>query len=127
MRDRFGYFDFSGIKLRNADKTYADRLSITVGGREIEVLNLGPAHTAADSVVHVPDAGVLVAGDLLFVGTTPVVWAGPIANWVAACDTMIALDAPTVIPGHGPITDPDGIRALRGYLVHVSEQTDAAY
>ncbi|MCW2623329.1 MAG: 2-hydroxyhepta-2,4-diene,7-dioate isomerase [Mycobacterium sp.] len=127
MRDRFGYFNFSGIKLRNADETYADRLSITVGGREIEVLNLGPAHTAADSVVHVPDAGVLVAGDLLFVGTTPVVWAGPIANWVAACDTMIALDAPTVIPGHGPITDPDGIRALRGYLVHVSEQADAAY
>jgi 2-keto-4-pentenoate hydratase/2-oxohepta-3-ene-1,7-dioic acid hydratase in catechol pathway/glyoxylase-like metal-dependent hydrolase (beta-lactamase superfamily II) len=127
MRDRFGYFDFSGIKLRNADETFADRLSITVGGRAIEVLNLGPAHTAADSVVHVPDAGVLVAGDLLFVGTTPVVWTGPIANWVAACDTMIALDAPTVIPGHGPITDADGIRALRGYLVHVSEQTDAAY
>jgi len=37
----------------------------------------------------------------------------PIANWVAACDAMIALDAPTVVPGHGPITDPDGIRAVR--------------
>ncbi|WP_413231343.1 hypothetical protein, partial [Mycobacterium tuberculosis] len=27
----------------------------------------------------------------------------PIANWVAACDAMIALDAPTVVPGHGPV------------------------
>jgi 2-keto-4-pentenoate hydratase/2-oxohepta-3-ene-1,7-dioic acid hydratase in catechol pathway/glyoxylase-like metal-dependent hydrolase (beta-lactamase superfamily II) len=126
-RDRFGPFDFSGIRLRNADQTFDDELTIDVGGRKIHLLNLGPAHTAADSVVHVPDTGVLFAGDLLFIGCTPIVWAGPIANWVAACDTMIALDAPTVVPGHGPVTDPDGIRAVRGYLVHVADQAQAAY
>jgi 2-keto-4-pentenoate hydratase/2-oxohepta-3-ene-1,7-dioic acid hydratase in catechol pathway/glyoxylase-like metal-dependent hydrolase (beta-lactamase superfamily II) len=127
LRDRFGPFDFSGITLRNADQTFDNQLTIDVGGREVRLLNLGPAHTAADSVVHVSDAGVLFAGDLLFIGCTPIVWAGPIANWVAACDSMIALDAPTVVPGHGPVTDPDGIRAVRGYLVHVAAQADAAY
>ena len=126
-RERFGYFDFGGIKVRNADKTFDRDLTIEVGGRQINLLNLGPAHTAADSVVHVPDAGVLFGGDLLFIGCTPIVWAGPIDNWVAACDAMIALDAPTVVPGHGPITDPDGIRSVRGYLVHVAEQAEAAY
>jgi 2-keto-4-pentenoate hydratase/2-oxohepta-3-ene-1,7-dioic acid hydratase in catechol pathway/glyoxylase-like metal-dependent hydrolase (beta-lactamase superfamily II) len=126
-RDRFGHFDFSGIKLRNADQTFDHDLTIAVGGRQIDLLNLGPAHTAADSVVHVPDAGVLFGGDLLFIGCTPIVWAGPIANWVTACDVMIALDAPTVVPGHGPVTDPDGIRAVRGYLVHVAGQAEAAY
>ncbi|CAM3114396.1 2-hydroxyhepta-2,4-diene-1,7-dioate isomerase [Mycobacterium intermedium] len=126
-RDRFGHFDFSGITVRNADVTFDRDLAIDVGGRRIDLLNLGPAHTAADSVVHVPDAGVLFGGDLLFIGCTPIVWAGPIANWIAACDAMIALDAPTVVPGHGPITDPDGIRAVRGYLVHISEQAEAAY
>ncbi|WAC92569.1 fumarylacetoacetate hydrolase family protein [Mycobacterium sp. Aquia_213] len=126
-RDRFGPFDFSGIEVRNADQTFDRDLTIEVGGRRIELLNLGPAHTAADSVVHVPDAGVLFGGDLLFIGCTPIVWAGPIANWVAACDAMLALDAPTVVPGHGPITDPDGIRSVRGYLVHVAEQAKAAY
>ena len=127
LRDRFGPFDFGGITLRNADQTFDDRLTIEVGGRVVELLNLGPAHTAADSVVHVPDAGVLFAGDLLFIGCTPIVWAGPFANWVAACDAMIELDAPTVVPGHGPITDADGIRAVRGYLVHIGEQAEAAY
>ncbi len=127
VRDRFGPFDFSGIRLRNADQTFEHDLSIEVGGRRVSLLDLGPAHTAADTVVHLPDAGVLFAGDLLFIGCTPIVWAGPIANWVAACDTMIALDAPTVVPGHGPITDPDGIRAVRGYLTHVAEQAEAAY
>lgn len=101
LRDRFGHFDFSGIKLRNADLTFDRDLAIELGGRRVDLLNLGPAHTTADSVVHVADAGVLFAGDLLFIGCTPIVWAGPIANWVAACDAMIALDAPTVVPGHG--------------------------
>jgi 2-keto-4-pentenoate hydratase/2-oxohepta-3-ene-1,7-dioic acid hydratase in catechol pathway/glyoxylase-like metal-dependent hydrolase (beta-lactamase superfamily II) len=126
-RERFGPFDFGGITLRNADQTFDHDLSVNVAGRQVKLLDLGPAHTAADTVVHVPDAGVLFAGDLLFIGCTPIVWAGPIANWVAACDTMIALDAPTVVPGHGPITDPDGVRAVRGYLVHMSEQAEAAY
>lgn len=127
VRDRFGPFDFSGITLRNADQTFDDELTIAVGGREVHLLNLGPAHTAADSVVHVPDAGVLFAGDLLFIGCTPIVWAGPIANWIAACDAMLALDVTTVVPGHGPVTGPDGIRAVRGYLVHINEQAEAAY
>jgi 2-keto-4-pentenoate hydratase/2-oxohepta-3-ene-1,7-dioic acid hydratase in catechol pathway/glyoxylase-like metal-dependent hydrolase (beta-lactamase superfamily II) len=126
-RDRFGHFDFSGITVRNADQTFDYELTIDVGGRRVDLLNLGPAHTAADSVVHVPEAGVLFGGDLLFIGCTPIVWAGPIANWIRACDVMIALDAPTVVPGHGPVTDPDGIRAVRGYLAHVAEHAEAAH
>lgn len=126
-RDRFGHFDFSGITVRNADQTFDRRWTIDVGGRRVELLNLGPAHTAADSVVHVPDAGVLFAGDLLFIGCTPIVWAGPIANWITACDAMIALDPSVVVPGHGPVTDCDGIRAVRDYLVYIAEQAEAAY
>ncbi len=126
-RDRFRYFDFTGITVRQADRTFDKELVVDIGGREVRMLNLGPAHTAADTVVHLPDAGVLFTGDLLFIGCTPIVWAGPIANWVHACDEMIALDAQTVVPGHGPVTDPDGIRAVRGYLVHIAEQADDAH
>jgi 2-keto-4-pentenoate hydratase/2-oxohepta-3-ene-1,7-dioic acid hydratase in catechol pathway/glyoxylase-like metal-dependent hydrolase (beta-lactamase superfamily II) len=127
LRKRFGPFDFGGIRLRLPHVTFDRDLILDLGGREVRVLNLGPAHTRADSVVHIPDAGVLFAGDLLFAGCTPVVWDGPIANWIAACDTMLALDAPTVVPGHGPVTDADGIRAVRGYLTHVLAQADAAH
>ncbi|NRQ32470.1 MBL fold metallo-hydrolase [Nonomuraea sp. NN258] len=127
FRERFAAFDFSGIRLRLPDQTYDRELTLDIGGREVRVLDLGPAHTAADSVVHVPDAGVLFAGDLLFVGCTPIVWRGPIANWIAACDKMIAIGAGTIVPGHGPVTDLDGVRAVRGYLTHVVEQADAAH
>ncbi|GII97609.1 fumarylacetoacetate hydrolase family protein [Sinosporangium siamense] len=127
LRERFAPFDFSGIRLRMPDRTYDGELTLDIGGREVRVMNLGPAHTSADSVLHVPDAGVLFAGDLLFIGCTPIVWSGPIANWIAACDTMIATGAHTIVPGHGPVTDPDGIRAVRGYLTHVIGQADAAH
>ncbi|MCW7984318.1 2-hydroxyhepta-2,4-diene-1,7-dioate isomerase [Streptomyces platensis subsp. clarensis] len=127
LRDRFGRFDFGGIRLRTPDQTFDRRLTLDVGGREVHLIDLGPAHTEADTVVHVPDAGVLFAGDLLFIGCTPIVWSGPIANWIAACDTMIGLGASTVVPGHGPVTDADGIRAVRDYFRHIVEQADAAY
>jgi 2-keto-4-pentenoate hydratase/2-oxohepta-3-ene-1,7-dioic acid hydratase in catechol pathway/glyoxylase-like metal-dependent hydrolase (beta-lactamase superfamily II) len=127
FRERFGAFDFSGIRLRLPDRSYEGELILDVGGREVRVMDLGPAHTAADSVVHVPDADVLFAGDLLFVGCTPIVWSGPIAGWIAACDRMIATGAATIVPGHGPVTDPDGVRAVRGYLAHVAEQADTAH
>ncbi|OIN79976.1 fumarylacetoacetate hydrolase family protein [Mycobacterium malmoense] len=127
LKDRFGPFDFSGVDLRFADETFDRELVLDVGGRSVRVLNLGPAHTAADSVVHVPDAGVLFAGDLLFIGGTPVVWEGPISNWVTACDTMIGLDAEIVVPGHGPVTDADGIRAVRDYLSFIKEYAEIAH
>ncbi|WP_406473185.1 hypothetical protein [Streptomyces platensis] len=54
-------------------------------------------------------------------------WSGPLANWIAACDAMLGLGASTVVPGHGPVTDADGIRAVRGYFSHIVEQADTAY
>ncbi|WP_327690177.1 fumarylacetoacetate hydrolase family protein [Streptomyces tubercidicus] len=127
LRARFGQFDFGGIRLRAPDRTFDRRLALDVGGREVQLLNLGPAHTEADTVVHIPDAGVLFAGDLLFIGCTPIVWSGPLANWIAACDAMTGLGATTVVPGHGPVTNADGIRAVRDYFGHIVEQADAAY
>lgn len=127
VRERFAPFNFAGITQRNADLTFEEDLSIEVGGRQINIYNLGPAHTAADSVVHIPDAGVLFGGDLLFFGCTPIIWSGPISNWTAACDAMSALDPSIVVPGHGPVGDAHGIRRVRDYLAFVTEQADAAY
>ncbi len=127
LRERLGQFFFGDVVTRNADKTFEGQLSVEVGGRRVDVYDLGPAHTAADSVVHVPDAGVLFGGDLLFFGCTPIVWAGPIANWVAACDAMIALDPSVVVPGHGPVGDGSAMKSVREYLTFVSDYADCAW
>jgi len=58
----------------------------------------------------------LFAGDLLFIGGTPMMWSGTIENRVAACDRMLALDPAVVVPGRGPVAGPAGIRQVRDYL-----------
>jgi glyoxylase-like metal-dependent hydrolase (beta-lactamase superfamily II) len=59
-------FDHSTIQLRRPDIPLDESTTLETGGRKIELLYLGPAHTEGDMVAYVPDAKVLFAGDLLF-------------------------------------------------------------
>ena len=59
FRHFFGEFDFDGITLRVPDRTFDGRLEVEVGGRVIELLEVGPAHTRGDTLVVVPDAGAV--------------------------------------------------------------------
>jgi glyoxylase-like metal-dependent hydrolase (beta-lactamase superfamily II) len=122
FRSFFGDFDFGGIELKLPTRTFDDRLEMEIGGRAVELIEVGPAHTAGDTIVHVPDSKTVFTGDILFIGGTPIVWAGPLSNWVAACDLMLSIDVETVVPGHGPVTDRSGIVAVRDYLSLVDDE-----
>lgn len=108
-------FHWGGVRLRYADRTVEDGATLEVGGREARVLDLGPAHSPADAVVHLPDAGVVFAADLLFAGVTPIMWHGPVETWLAALDALLALDAAVYVPGHGPPCGRAEIEQLAGY------------
>jgi cyclase len=125
FRSFFGEFRFDGIELVVPTTTFDRRLDVEVGGRLVELIEVGPAHTAGDTIVHVPDARTVYTGDILFIGGTPIVWAGPLSNWVAACDLMLTLGVDTVVPGHGPLTDTAGIVAVRDYLEFVDAEASA--
>ena len=127
FRHFFGEFDFDGIELRVPDRTFDGSLDLDVGGRSVRLREVGPAHTAGDTLVLVPDAGVVYTGDILFIGGTPIAWAGPIANWITACDLMLDMDVDVVVPGHGPVTDKSGVRAVRDYLAFVEAEATARY
>ena len=127
FRSFFGEFEFEGIETRMPDRTFEGRLEIEVGGRVVELIEVGPAHTAGDTIVVVPDAGVVYTGDILFIGGTPIVWAGPLSNWVAACDLMLGMELEHVVPGHGPVTDKAGVTTVRDYLVFVEQEATARH
>ena len=127
FRSFFGEFQFDGIELRAPDRTFDGRLDLDVGGRAVELIEVGPAHTAGDTLVHVPDARTIYTGDILFIGGAPIVWAGPVANWIAACDLMLGMDVETVVPGHGPITDKAGVAEVRDYLAYVDREATAQH
>lgn len=119
LQRAFGPFEFGGITMTPPTRTFSDQLSLSVGGRAVELLNVGPAHTDGDLLAYVPDAKTVYTGDILFIYGTPIVWAGPFSNWTAACDRILELDVEHVVPGHGPVTDKEGARMVKEYLQFV--------
>jgi cyclase len=111
-------FDFSGIALTPPTRTFSGHLDFEVGGRHVELIEVGPAHSQGDAIVHIPDARVVFAADVAFIGSTPVLWAGPLENWLRALDTIEALDPAVIVPGHGPVIDVAGLEPLRAYWRH---------
>ncbi len=112
----FEPFSFDEIEMALPTATFEGRLDLSVAGRPVTLLEVGPAHTAGDVVVHLPDDGVVFTGDILFHGGHPIVWAGPVANWVAACGRLLDLDASVIVPGHGPLAAPSALADLRDYF-----------
>lgn len=127
FRHFFGEFEFEGIELALPTRTFDGRFECEVGGRVVELVEVGPAHTQGDTLVFVPDAKAVFTGDILFIGGTPVVWVGPLDNWIAACDLICASDVDHIIPGHGPLTDKAGVVAIRDYLQFVNNEATGRF
>jgi cyclase len=83
------------------------------------LLYVGPAHTAGDVIVHLPEQRVLFTGDVLFRLCTPIGWEGTFARWSEALDRIIALDPEWIVPGHGPVCGIEGPREMKAYLEYV--------
>jgi cyclase len=108
-------FQWRGVQLRYADRTVEDGATLDVGGRSVRVIDVGPTHTAADAIVHVPDEGVVLAADILFIGVMPIMWHGPVETWLAALDALLELDAGVYVPGHGPPCGRAEVEELAAY------------
>ncbi len=127
LREAFGPFDFTNIEPPSVDQTFSGRRTIEVGGRRVDLIEVGPAHTAGDVLVHLPDDGVIFTGDILFIHGTPIVWDGPVSNWIKACQLIVELDCNVIVPGHGPLTNDAGVEAVADYLRHVTAEATARF
>jgi glyoxylase-like metal-dependent hydrolase (beta-lactamase superfamily II) len=122
LRRIFAPFSFDDVPFVAPTRTFEGQLDLRVGDRRAHLLEVGPAHTAGDTIVHLPDDGVVFTGDILFHGGHPIVWAGPVANWVAACDRILDLEPSVVVPGHGPLATPAAVADLRDYFEHLTRE-----
>jgi cyclase len=123
----FGDFDFDDCAVRPPDTTFSGHTSRTVGSKLVEVIEVGPAHTGGDALVHVPADKTLFTGDILFIDGHPILWAGPVGNWIAACDMIEAMAVETIVPGHGPVTDKRGVARVKDYLVYIRDEAKKRY
>ena len=117
-------FDFSDVRVTAPTRAFEGELTLQVGERKVRLLQVGPAHTPGDLIVHVPDANVVFAADIVFMGVVPVMWAGPTRNWIAALDAIAALEPDVVVPGHGPLSGTADLEVLRDYLTWVDAEAE---
>ena len=127
LLEAFSAFDFEGITQTLPTTTFEGEYETHVGDKRVVLKQVGPCHSAGDILVHVPDDKLIFTGDIVFVGGHPIMWTGPAANWIAACDHILELPVEVVVPGHGPITDKRGVQAVRDYLVYVRDEARARF
>lgn len=118
----FGDFNFERARGKLPSRTFSGELVWTVGDLTVRLEEVGPAHTSGDVIVHVPARSVVFTGDILFIDSTPIIWAGPVSNWIRACDRILSLHADVIVPGHGPITDAHGVEQVRAYLQYIDRE-----
>jgi cyclase len=99
-------------RTRLPSATYRDRMTLYPGGKEIQILYLGRAHTDGDSIVFVPQDRIAYLSEVFFSEEFPNMAGGYGVSWLEVLDKIDALGADIFIPGHGPIPgDPKETRA----------------
>ena len=98
-----------------------DRTDLTLGGRRIEILFLGRAHTGGDLVVHLPEESVLFLSEAYLHRVFPAMRSAYPIEWVAMLDRARALDARVNLPGHGFVDSPEILREELGVAIAALE------
>ena len=111
---------------RLPNQTFRDRMTLYLGGKEIQILYVGRAHTRGDSIVFVPQDRIAYLSELYFADQFLFIADGYGLDWLRALDAVDALGAEIVVPGHGPIpADPretrQGLVRFRQMLVDVRD------
>jgi glyoxylase-like metal-dependent hydrolase (beta-lactamase superfamily II) len=107
------------------DETFEDRLTLYMGGEEIQFLHLGNAHTAGDVVMWLPQEKIVATGDVV-TGPIPLMPSPYTGDYVAVLDRIKALGFKTLVPGHGLVeSDSQYVDLLIDLIRTVSTQMKA--
>lgn len=108
--------------------TVEDKLTLYHGGRVVEIMSLGRAHTSGDIVVNLPQERVVASGDLV-VHPVPFVGADQshVSDWGATLERLRALQPAVIVPGHGPVMRDDSyVRLMIRLMDSIKQQVGAA-
>ncbi len=117
--------ELTPVKFQSATLTFDHDFTIDLGNREVQVKFLGRGNTGGDAVVYLPKEKIVVAGDLVDY-PIPNTYDGYPSEWIQTLQNLAALDASTIVPGHGTILHDNAyIFLLRDLMKSAIAQMDA--
>ncbi|MEV4114301.1 MBL fold metallo-hydrolase [Nonomuraea sp. NPDC049695] len=120
--------EFEEVAIVPPDHTFTAAASLDIGGRIVHLRHFGLGHSSNDIVVHVPDAGVVFAGDLVEEGAPPAFSDSYPLDWPATMAAMLdELPEQVIVPGHGAVVDRAFAQAQHEELVLVAELARRAH
>lgn len=94
--------EFDGYEPVYPSVTFADAMTLDLGGRVVQLRHLGRGHTVGDVIAWLPRERVLIAGDLV-THPVPYFFAGWPYDEIETLERLAALDARVIVPGHGRV------------------------
>ena len=110
---------FKEVHIVLPTRTFTDKLVLGQGQFRVEVIHTG-GHTADSSIVHIPQEGIVFAGDLIFAGIYPF-GGDPSADpdvWVKALNRIRNMHPTFIVPGHGPVCN---LEEIDNYISYISK------
>ncbi len=109
--------DLAGTAIVLPAMTFSERMSIDLGGVEIELIRTAPSHTEGSLVVWLPQPKILFSGDILFTDFHPFLADGDLNGWRKTLDYLQTLGADKIVPGHGPLSSNKDLKEMQAYLL----------
>jgi len=113
------------VEIARPHVAYRGEADIDLGGKHVQLREVGPAHTRGDQIIIVPDEDVLFAGDLVENRFFPIL---PDADahgsrWIDVLADLEAAAYTTVVPGHGAVGGPELVRELSVLMKTIRTRT----
>lgn len=110
--------------------TFNDRITLHMNGEPVMVHHVPRGHTDGDSIIHFPESNIVHMGDIFFHGLYPYIdldAGGSVQGMIAAVELGISLsnDETSIIPGHGPLSDLEGLEQYLALLTKVRDNVQA--
>lgn len=107
--------------------TFAKSITLNFNGGDIHAFHIEKAHSDSDIVIHFKNANVIHTGDIVFSAGFPFIdlfHGGSVEGMIKAADQIIKMmdEETKIIPGHGPLTDREGLKKCRDLIIAVRDR-----
>ena len=109
------------------EKFINERTNLKLGDKDITLFLSGDSHSPGDILMWLADAKVLITGDVIYSDRMPSTFDSNLPQWIKLLGELEAMQPDVVVPGHGVVTDIEGVTRLKNLLQTFWSAVEAGY